>query len=220
MFRKGWRLDLAPIEGGSLTTVMRASDLTLIKRLQERNADRTRATDGGIHPRKPVLPTTVKELQVVEKDLGFDLPDLLKAIYSQVGNGGFGPQYGIVGIKCAPGPITLEACYRKMMKLDKENAIWRWPQHLLPLADFGCGMWCCIDCNSQRHPLFLWDPNDLDEGLSGAEARLNWGSAFWDQGLTLRTWLEGWLDEKPEPEPKWPTDSWMKKRLGFTLPKE
>ena len=66
--------------------------------------------------------------------------------------------------------------------------------------------------------MILWDPNILDPDLEGADARLNRANAFWDQGRSLRTWLEGWLAGKPEPEPNEPSDAWIRKRLGFTLP--
>ncbi len=105
------------------------------------------------------------------------------------------------------------------MKLERENFVWRWPKRLLPLANYGCGMWSCVDCEYQKLPMLLWDPNNLQSELDGADARLNWGNSFWDQGSSLKTWLEGWLAGKQEPEPKWPTASRMKRRLGFTLHK-
>jgi hypothetical protein len=113
---------------------MRVSDKDLIQRLQKRNADRERATTGGIHPRRPLPPVTVKELQVAERAIGFKVPELLRAIYLRVGNGGFGPEYGIVGIKGGAklDGYTLETCYREMAKLEKENSVWRWPKRLLP----------------------------------------------------------------------------------------
>ena len=200
---------------------MPASDQDLVQRLQERTADRERATDGGIHPRKPMPPAAAKALRVAERAIGLKLPDLLRAVYLKVGNGGFGPEYGIAGIKGGAklDGYTLETCYQKMLKLEKENPVWRWPLHLLPVANYGCGMWSCVDCAYQKLPMVLWDPNNLDADLTDADARLNWGSSFWDQGLSLKTWLEGWLAEDQQPEPKWPSDSWMRKRLGFRLPK-
>src|SRR5262245_61993304 len=104
---------------------MRPSDNDLIRRLQQRNADRARATDGGIHPRKPFRPTATKELQVAERAIGFKLPALLRAIYLGVANGGFGPEYGIVGIKGGAklDGRTLETCYQQMVKLEKENSV-------------------------------------------------------------------------------------------------
>ena len=200
---------------------MRASEQVLIQKLQDRNADRQRATAGGIHPRKPIAPVAAKDLQVAEQALGFQLPELLRAIYREVANGGFGPEYGIVGTKGGfkLDKCSLESCYRGMLKLEKENSVWRWPKHLLPLANYGCGMWSCVDCEYKKLPMILWDPNNLDSELDGVDARLNWGNAFWDQGRSLKMWLEGWLAGKREPKPKWPNDSWMRFRLGFTFPK-
>lgn len=197
---------------------MQAPDL--IQRLQERNADRTRATDGHIHPRKPIPPAATEDLEVAERAIGFKLPELLQAIYLEVGNGGFGPEYGIVGTEAGfkLDKCSLESCYEGMLQLEQENTVWRWPKGLLPVANYGCGMWSCVDCEYEKLPMILWDPNNLDSGLEEADAQLNWGNAFWDQGRSLRAWLEGWLDGNPAPEPKWPSDDWMKERLGFTLP--
>jgi hypothetical protein len=197
------------------------SDQKLIARLQARNADRVRATDGGIHSRKPIPPATKTALAAAERALGFELPELLRAIYLQVASGGFGPSYGIVGIKGGAklDRCTLETAYQNMLKLEKENPVWRWPPRLLPLANLGCGMWSCVDCEYRKLPMILWDPNPLEETLAGAKAQRNWGYSFWDEGQSLQTWLADWLADKPSAEPKWPSDSWTKKRLGFTLPK-
>src|SRR5687767_8877702 len=117
---------------------MRPRDQNLIQRLQKRNADRERATDGGIHPRKPIPPASAKALQVAERALGFKLPDLLRAIYLKVANGGFGPEYGMVGTKGGAklDGVTLETCYQHMLRLEKQNSVWRWPKRLLPLANY------------------------------------------------------------------------------------
>jgi hypothetical protein len=200
---------------------MPTSELNLIQRLKERNSGRERTTHGQIHPRKPIPPAATKALQVAEPALGFQLPDLLRAIYLNVGNGGFGPEYGIIGTKGGfkLEKCSLESCYQRMLQLKKENPVWRWPERLLPLANYGCGMWSCVDCEYKKLPMILWDPNILDSELDGAEAQLNWANAFWDQGRSLRMWLEGWLAGRPEPERKEPSDAWIRKRLGFPLPR-
>jgi len=196
---------------------MHVSDERLIHRLKVRNADRLRATDGGLHSREPIPPVSAGALQSAERAIGFALPELLRAVYREVANGGFGPQYGIVGTKggAAPDGRTLETCCRNMMKLEKENPTWRWPVHLLPIASYGCGVWSCVDCEYQKLPMILWDPNNLDTELDGEDARLNWGSSFWDQGRSLKVWLDDWLAGKQQPEPKRPGDSWMRRRLKF-----
>jgi hypothetical protein len=199
---------------------MTASDTQLIERLQLRNADRTTATDGGIHPREAIRCVTKQDLSATEKSLGFTLPEIVRALYLQVGNGGFGPQYGIVGTRGGAklDGCTLETCYQQMLKLEEECSAWTWPPMLLPLANLGCGMWSCVDCTYARLPMFLWDPNPLDPDLEADDALLNWGHSFWDQQMSLKKWLSGWLDCYDEPEPKRPTASWAEKRLGYRMP--
>src|SRR5215831_16604371 len=108
---------------------MRPSDERLIRRLQQRNADRERATDGRIHSREPFPPATVKAIQGAERAIGFKLPELLRATYLKVGNGGFGPAYGIVGTKRGAmlDGCTLETGYEDSANLVKDNSVWRWP---------------------------------------------------------------------------------------------
>jgi hypothetical protein len=80
-------------------------------------------------------------------------------------------------------------------------------------------MWSCVDCEYKKLPMVLWDPNILDAELEGDDARLNWANSFWDQGRSLQMWLEDWLADRPAAEPNDPSDAWIRKRLGFTLPK-
>ena len=51
-----------------------------------------------------------------ERKLGFQVPELLRAIFLKVGNGGFGPQYGIVGTRGGfkLDECSLESCYQRM----------------------------------------------------------------------------------------------------------
>lgn len=43
-------------------------------------------------------PASLREIQEVEASIGFTLPPLIREIFLQVGNGGFGPGYGIAGL--------------------------------------------------------------------------------------------------------------------------
>lgn len=195
----------------------------LIGRLKVRATDPMPATDDDQHPGKafPVAPSRLVES--TEKKLGFRLPELLRRIYSEVGNGGFGPFYGFVGLDggatLGEGK-TLVAIYKGLRNLKSENWLWKWPDRLLPICSFGCGCWVCVDCKDPGLPLFLFDPNNLQEDLEGNEAKVNWANAFWNMGELFPKWLDGWLKGKAFKEPKWPSRAWIKRRLGFQLPKE
>ncbi|HEU5226735.1 MAG TPA: SMI1/KNR4 family protein [Ktedonobacteraceae bacterium] len=43
-------------------------------------------------------PATERQIKETERQLGFPLPLLLRLLYTQVANGGFGPGYGIIGV--------------------------------------------------------------------------------------------------------------------------
>src|SRR3712207_2542113 len=43
-------------------------------------------------------PATLEEIEAAEQKLGFKLPELLRELYLEVGNGGFGPSYGLLGV--------------------------------------------------------------------------------------------------------------------------
>lgn len=43
-------------------------------------------------------PASIEEVESAERKMGVTLPPLLKSIYTQVANGGFGPGYGLLGV--------------------------------------------------------------------------------------------------------------------------
>jgi hypothetical protein len=63
-----------------------------VERLQ-----RSGLADGGAcsldHP-----PLTGEQLEEAEARLGFAVPPSLRSLYESVGNGGFGPSYGLLGL--------------------------------------------------------------------------------------------------------------------------
>src|SRR5262249_22974281 len=118
---------------------MRESDADLLKRLRARAAN--------AHP-----PATAAMIAAAEEELGFRLPRLLRAAYRSVGNGGFGPGHGLIGVPAAePYTSTDDSVvdlYEREMHGNRESAAQgdRWPAKLLPICDYGCGSFACVDC--------------------------------------------------------------------------
>lgn len=118
-------------------------------------------------------PATNEELQATEVELGFSLPPLLRSLYSQVANGGFGPGSGLRGVLSGygkPGTIypdddyTIVAQYRfssakqaidlveytgqlaeQGIRVNLELPYGVWPRYLLPICDMGCVQQACVD---------------------------------------------------------------------------
>jgi hypothetical protein len=122
-------------------------------------------------PLTPAPPASVDE---AERILGFPLPGLLRRLYVEVGNGGFGPGYGILGVAGGHrddlGATAIEAYQR-----------WHTRNGLLPLCHWGCAIYSFVDCASAEPDMWACDPNP------GAEDDL------FREPMTLAVWLERWV---------------------------
>jgi len=67
-------------------------------------ATRTDATDVVIPEIGP--PASREQIERCEAALGFPLPELLRRLYAEIGNGGFGPGYGLLPIPNGPTTFT------------------------------------------------------------------------------------------------------------------
>jgi hypothetical protein len=98
------------------------------------------------------------EIAEAERRLGFPLPDLLRELYAFVGDGGFGPGYGLLGLtKPFPGDSqdeTVVGLYEIFRGGDPENPSWSWRDRLLPIVDWGCAIRSCVDCSTTALQIF------------------------------------------------------------------
>src|SRR5271155_858234 len=72
----------------------------LVEQIRQLRADPKRRTSMSKYGEAPPLypPVTALAIALAEIRLGFRLPPFLCELYQQVGNGGFGPGYGIWGL--------------------------------------------------------------------------------------------------------------------------
>jgi hypothetical protein len=110
-----------------------------------------------------------------------------------VGNGGFGPGYGIIGLEHGKGTDeghSTVARYHLDREGDPECPGWIWPEKLIVLCNWGCAMYSCIDCSRAEAPVVRFDPNGLD-----FERCKGWEDAFWMESDSFEKWLTLWLDD-------------------------
>ena len=128
------------------------------------------------------------EVSAAEQRLGFALPGLLRQIYLQVSNGGFGPGYGLIGIE---GGATddlgnsVEQLYGKFWRPRLNDTSGFWPDGLLPFCYMGCAIYYCVACSSQGAPVYYFEPNIRGNGPWGKTLRFAIG--------TLEEWFQWWL---------------------------
>ncbi|MET9614898.1 SMI1/KNR4 family protein [Kitasatospora indigofera] len=129
------------------------------------------------------------ELAQAERKLGFRLHPLLAALYRRVGNGGFGPSDSVLPLSGGPDAdweTSVVQGYLDRIPPEESDTWWSWPEGVVPVLDWGCAMFACVDCRSDDGTVLLFEPN----AISGQDVSGAW---FVDAG-SLAEWLGTWLD--------------------------
>lgn len=151
------------------------------------------------------LPPPVSQLALAaaEETLGFALHPLLARLYREVADGGFGPEYRLFPLVGPDqgsedkGPLT--AAYTALRAGRTEDEGWFWPEGVVPVATWGCGMLAGVDCRSSEGTVLLFEPNPVDG---------DWAEAWFVDADSLARWLEtslsglGWYVD-PDAEDDW-----------------
>ena len=117
-------------------------------------------------PLRPAPPSAVAE---AEELAGRSLPLLLRRLYLEVGNGGFGPGYGLLGL-------------RDGHRVGGLDALTGLKDGVLTLCDWGCGISSTLDLTDNQ----VWgcDPNPAPDGVSCA----------FSQHMTIVDWFSKWVE--------------------------
>src|SRR5688500_2589753 len=112
----------------------------LIGELKRRRANGSLRADDSLLEQDS-SPLSCDEVEAAEAVLGFKLPDLLRRIYTEVSNGGFGYAYGVLGLRGGPRNEDRQdsvGLYLSYVEPDTDDALWEWPRGLLPICHLGC----------------------------------------------------------------------------------
>jgi hypothetical protein len=132
-------------------------------------------------PSPPVaLPEAVLEL---EEALGCLLPPLLRRLFLEVANGGFGPRgRGILGVRGYE--LTYIGDWTDLLHVYRAFSPGR-PREMLWLFDWGCAIWSLVDCSHPEGQMWVWDPNGAADPSPP--------NSLFRQAMTLTDWLAAWL---------------------------
>ncbi|NLG71541.1 MAG: SMI1/KNR4 family protein [Chloroflexi bacterium] len=175
----------------------------LLQRIQDPRRARTMGTFGGFR----VFPVAAEaEIQKAEQQLGFPLPRLLRELYLKVGNGGFGPGYGIFGLAGGAPAIDGGGNYYDLVsfyqlhtggrthpKLSHDftrgslflETLDQWYDQLVPICDWGCDIYSLIDCSKEDAPVILY---------------IGYGGELSLEANSLEEWFYKWLKGIPTSE--------------------
>ena len=131
-------------------------------------------------------PAPLSAVTHAEDLLGHPLPSLLRRLYLEVADGGFGPHPGIYAVTPAPGPTRAgSAALPELLEESSDvltgdgipEAPQIPPRGVVFLCDHGCAGWVLLDCRDPHGQIWWWDEGNR-----------------WVLDLTLNQWLSGWLD--------------------------
>ncbi len=142
---------------------------------------------GLLVPLPALTPAMPEAVRGAEDVIGHELPRLLRRLYLEVGNGGFGPGYGVLGLSGGhrDGGLTALDLYREAHDTPSSSSWPVLPAGLLPLCPWGCVIYSFTDCSHPDGQMWAWDPNG-GRGQRG----------LFDQALTLADWLDQWVAGK------------------------
>jgi hypothetical protein len=139
---------------------------------------RTRAwarADADEEGRPLRAPASEALLAETEERLGFTLHPLLRRLYTEVADGGFGPE----GLRLLP----LERLFPRFDPVPGEPR--DWPDRSVAVMDIGCAMLSVVDCLDPGGQVLVMDPNAYGS---------NEPEAWMLDAASLEAWLEAWLD--------------------------
>jgi hypothetical protein len=155
-----------------------------------------RATSSGPAFDVAFPPLRIEAFDEEERRLGFRLPLLLKRLYTEVGNGGFGPGHGLISMLPQTEfdrPISFY--YSRLCgRAGRSNN--EWPKCVVPFCQWGDFVLSCLDarCQQPDPPVLRFEPNMSREDTLEV---LN-GKPFLCTGLIpesekLSEWLGDWV---------------------------
>jgi len=167
----------------------------LIAAIQSRVHVRGRATGmrqvgvrsrGQVRRRVPNPPVSEESFVALESLLGHPLPRLFRRLYAKIGDGGFGPGYGL---------LPLASVRHEYLRFRRIYS-W-WPVALIPILEWGCGIFSCIDLDSPATTVLRYDP-DMEEEQTRRVLGSNYiAPHLLPEAESFHIWLEAWLCGRP-----------------------
>lgn len=150
--------------------------------IEDEIVERVRAYARAHELPPPAPPQAAAELEAI---VGYPIPPLLRRLYLEVANGGFGPDGSILSLtdtgKGYSGEESLLQLARDWSPTSEPEI--PQPLHVPPLMTLGCAIWWHVDFSTPEGRMWGWDPNTRCER-----------HCFFIERFTLAQWLADWLE--------------------------
>lgn len=136
-------------------------------------------------------PASEEELKRAEQRLGIEIPPLLGRMLREIGNGGFGPGYGLLGVESGKRDARGDDLIGHYLFLRSavEPREGEWPEGIVPLLSWGGGVFSCGVFRERDCPIVEFDP-------SRHRRREPTLRAFQSQAKSLNEFFSTWIQGK------------------------
>ncbi|MET7828946.1 SMI1/KNR4 family protein [Streptomyces sp. NPDC005386] len=129
-------------------------------------------------------PASPADIARAEAVIGAAFPPLLRRLYLEVADGGFGI-WPVLSVTDNGEWFSDEQDIMEAHRQWASNPVK--PPGVVPLMDRGCAMWTLVDFTTPEGRIWDWDPHQC--------------CVLVPTILSLKEWLAGWLDGRIEPGP-------------------
>jgi hypothetical protein len=183
---------------------MDAAEVDALERIRRRAADPATRTDWpSARGAQLFPPASDAHVAAAEESLDFALPAFLVRVYQAIGNGGFGPGAGLIGV---PGGATdangssIVDLYDAFSADNPDDRAWRWPERLVPICQWSGAVYACVDCTGRDGAIVALDLTDWAPGRDLKHA-------LSEQAPSALAWLSDWADGADLWQRMFPLDS-------------
>lgn len=109
-------------------------------------------------------PAPLEAIEELEAEVGYAMPPLLRRIYLELADGGFGRGGEALSLtdqtcRFSEAPPLLEAYLEGWRDVPEEEGRPEHPRPVVPLLTWGCAIWSLVDYSTTEGRMWGWDPN-------------------------------------------------------------
>jgi len=124
----------------------------------------------------PLTPAPLTAVTEAEDLIGAPLPSLLRRLYLEIGNGGFGPGHGVLGLAGGFPDDTKKTATDMYRQRD-------FPESLLAICSWGCAIYSLVEPAAEGR-MWGYDPNPVELPEQ----------ALFPQAIDINEWFSRWLE--------------------------
>jgi hypothetical protein len=158
----------------------------LIAAIRQRASNPATRTDFADRGRRELGPPASDDaIEAAAREMGCHFHQFHARLLKEVGNGGFGPGDGLIGIPRGSLDVAERSVIELRQGLFTDHEKLQMPS-VVPLCEWGCGIWSCVDCKTGAIlSVSEFGLRDLEQGLHSWFEDWTCGVNLWERMVVV-----------------------------------